>query len=411
MPSIKGQRRLLFFGEEVTLAHVTRPLVLAGFLDHQRYDILFACGNKYRGLVEASGYRMFPVPTIPPDTFLKRLARGAPLYTHAELQEYVNAELKLCTEIAPDLIIGDFRLSLGITAEVLNIPYIALTNAHWSPHSTLPFPLPEHRFVKLVGPRLAGKILPFVLPAVFWHHARAFNKLRRSFGLRPVGGGLKEIYTHGSWTLYTDIPSVAPIQDILPTQRYIGPVIWSPAINLPDWWQELPDDRPIIYVTMGSSGDIRLLDTILEVLGGMPVVGVVATAGRTTVVRKPANVFIEEYLPGVEVTRRSSLVICNGGSATVYQALSMGKPVLGFPSNADQFFTMESVQRLDAGISVRPMATSSETVRNALRTILGDVRFKEAAERLKQEIGHYDSRKLFPDFIDQWAEGKIPTKT
>jgi UDP:flavonoid glycosyltransferase YjiC (YdhE family) len=245
---------------------------------------------------------------------------------------------------------------------------------------------------------------------VFRHHASAFNRLRKSFGLRPLGG-LKEIYTHGTWTLYTDIPSVAPTKDIPPHHRYIGPVIWSPAINLPDWWKDLSGDRPIIYVTMGSSGDIRLLDTILEVLRDMPVVGVVATAGRKTVIQKFANVYIAEYLPGVEVTGRSSVVICSGGSATAYQALSMGRPVLGFPSNADQFFTMESVQRLGAGISVRPMAASSENVKNALKTILGDVRYKEAAERLKQEIVHYDAGKLFPDFIDQWAEGRIPTKS
>ncbi|MRS05956.1 hypothetical protein EG832_22460, partial [bacterium] len=205
---------------------------------------------------------------------------------------------------------------------------------------------------------------------------------------------------------YTDIPSVAPVRHTSPTHRYIGPVIWSPAINFPDWWKDVPRNQPIIYITMGSSGDIRLLDTILEVLGDIPVVGLVATAGRRNISNKPDNVFLTDYLPGLEVIGCSTLVICSGGSATAYQALSMGKPVLGFPSNADQFYTMESIQRLGAGISIRPMAASSENVKNAIVSILGDVRFKEASERLKLEMDHIDSRKLFPEFIDQWAEGR-----
>lgn len=410
MPSNKGQPRLLFVGEEVTLAHITRPLVLADSLDRQRYNIFFACGNKYRELVEASGYTVQPIPTIPPDVFLRRLARGEPLYTQAELQEYVNAERSLCEKIVPDLIIGDFRISLGITADALNIPYVALTNAHWSPSSTLPFPLPEHRFVNLLGPWLANKILKALLPTIFRHHARAFNNLRNSYDLMPVGG-LKEVYSHGSWTLYADIPSVAPVRQVTPTHQYIGPVIWSPPIRLPEWWEKLPDDRPIIYITMGSSGDISLLDTIVEAICDMPVLGLVATAGRTIISRKPDNIFFAEYLPGLEVIARSSMVICSGGSATAYQALSMGKPILGFPSNADQFFTMESIQRLGAGISIRPMAASFLNVRNALETILRDIRFTEASEKLKDEIDRYDSRTLFPAFIDQWFERRASIKT
>ncbi len=42
----------------------------------------------------------------------------------------MKADLALLEEIGPDLVIGDFRLSLGISCRVLGIPYVSLVNAH-----------------------------------------------------------------------------------------------------------------------------------------------------------------------------------------------------------------------------------------------------------------------------------------
>ena len=48
------------------------------------------------------------------------------------------------------------------------------------------------------------------------------------------------------------------------------------------------------------------------------------------------------------------MVICNGGSATVYQALAESRaPVLGIPSNMDQHLTMQCVEGAEAGLSLR----------------------------------------------------------
>ncbi len=46
-----GKRRILFIGEAVSLAHVSRPLVLAQALDPRSYDIHFACDQRYESLV------------------------------------------------------------------------------------------------------------------------------------------------------------------------------------------------------------------------------------------------------------------------------------------------------------------------------------------------------------------------
>ncbi len=406
--SHKGSlRRLLFVGEEVTLAHVTRPLVLASALDHNKFEILFACGDRYKALIKTAGYKVFSLPSISSDTFLERLAKGEPIYTYNELEEYINAEINLFSEISPDLIIGDFRISLGITADILKVPYISLSNAHWSPYSTQPFPIPEHKLVKILGIGITKIFLPKVLPFIFWHHARSFNTLRKSFGLSPVGN-LRHMYTHGTWSLYTDIPSIAPTNKLPSNHKYIGPVLWSPDIPLPEWWNELPEHKIIIYITMGSSGDTNLLKHIIEALKNTSFVSVVATAGRIRI-NSSSNIFVADYLPGLKVIEQASAVICNGGNATAYQALSLGVPVLGFPSNADQFFTMASIQRNGAGILLRPVEVSKEKIKQAVNNIVYNKKIKNSAEKLAKEISFYDAKKLFANFITDWSEGIFKT--
>jgi UDP:flavonoid glycosyltransferase YjiC (YdhE family) len=96
-----------------------------------------------------------------------------------------------------------------------------------------------------------------------------------------------------------------PIFEAPPEHRYIGPVLWSPQVPLPAWWDTIPTDRPIIYMTLGSSGDMATLPTIVAALAALPVTVLVATAGRRTLEALPPNVFVADYLPGLAASARA----------------------------------------------------------------------------------------------------------
>jgi UDP:flavonoid glycosyltransferase YjiC (YdhE family) len=339
------------------------------------------------------------VPTISSEKFLKRLAGGRPVYTLDELKLSVWHDLKLLEELSPDLVVGDFRLSLGISAQLAGIPYASLTNAHWSPYSTLSFPLPEHFLIKIFGVRISRFFLRMFLPVILKYHAAAFNSLRKAHGLQPVTD-LREVYTCGDWTLYLDLPVLSPTSNLPDNHLYLGPVLWSPDIPFPHWWEEIPQDKQILYITLGSSGDIRSMKTLLQMLSEIPVTALVASADRFHAARIPDNVFIEKYLPGLEAAKRASLVICSGGTATTYQALSCGTPVLGIPTNTDQYFSMEGIAEQGAGLLIRSGMVTAERIRQGIEEMLTNENYQQNARKLKDQITIYNAPKRFSAFID-----------
>ena len=97
-----NKKRILFFGEAVSLSHIIRPLVLAQSLNKEEYDILFACDSRYQKMIEAAGLKWQSIPTMSSSEFLERLKAGATLYSYERLKEYVAAELKLFSQLFPD---------------------------------------------------------------------------------------------------------------------------------------------------------------------------------------------------------------------------------------------------------------------------------------------------------------------
>ena len=127
------KKRVLFVGEAVTLAHVARPMVLARALDPAHYEVDFAWHPRFASLFPASGFAMHTIESIPNLQFEAALAAGKPLYDAATLRRYVAEDLRLIAHARPDVVVGDFRLSLAVSAAVATVPYLYLTTFTGAP--------------------------------------------------------------------------------------------------------------------------------------------------------------------------------------------------------------------------------------------------------------------------------------
>lgn len=392
--------KVLFFTEDATMAHTGRILTLAQALDPTRYEAVIACGLPYRRFALETGLAVVHLETLGVRHFSDAIAKGAPLLPLPQLQRLVANDLALISRESPQLLVGDFRCSLGISAELTQLPYLAISNGAWSPRTSLRFPLPELPVVRWLGVPLASLVVRLATPMIFRQHLAPFNAMRRMLGLSPLGS-LRELYTHASHTLYTDLPELAPTTSLPANHEYLGPVSWEPPVEQPSWWNVVPQDRPIVYATLGSSGDPRMVRALIEGLAREPVTVLLATAGKN-VGPLPDHFFAAPYLSGSACAARAQLVICNGGSGSIYQALEAGLPVLGIPSNADQYLCMNALQAQGAGRLIRAGQVSASRVTTAVRALLSDASIHARAKALQTRVHGFDARAHFAQTIARY---------
>lgn len=375
--------RILFCSEAVTLSQVVRLVTLARALDETRYRVTFACADFDERVFGGTRFARRRVHSLEPSALLGALRHGRRLYDTRTLHAQADEDRRVFDEVEPDLVVGDFRWSLAVSAPLAGVRHAALINAYFSPHAARSaFPVPDHPIVQVLGERLTARYFPVALPHVFAHFAEPLNQVRAAHGLSPVGS-LLEVLTHADHTLYADPEALVPTPTAPPSHEHLGFVPWAPEGALPREIAALPPEAPVVYATLGSSGSVDVLPIVVEALGNLPVTALVATAGRRSPVEVPRNVHVVDFAPGDLAARRASAVISNGGSSTSYQALAEGTPVLGLASNLDQYLAMQAVERESAGLLVRARSATVPSVLLALRTLLGSAAHREGARRVQ----------------------------
>ena len=385
------RKKILFVAEAVTLAHVGRPLALAQTLDRQRYDVHVACAPGYEMFFKGSHVSSWTISSISSARFLAALAAGKPVYDTATLKQYVLDDLRLLQAVRPDVVIGDFRLSLSVSARRAGVPYVGLINAYWSPYVAQRYTVPAIGLARVLPIPLADSLFRLVQPLAFALHSVPLNRVRRAYGMASLGRDLRRVYTDADHMLYADVPEMFPSHDMPATHSYLGPVVWSPPTALPPWWDALPAARQIVYVTLGSSGQGALLPRVLQALAPLPVTVIAATAGNIDPGPLPANARAAVYLPGVMAAQRAGLVICNGGSPTSQQALTAGVPVLGIAGNLDQYLNMHGVLAAGAGALLRSDRLNEAALRDTALRLLEQPDPRDAAGVVAQQFLRYDA--------------------
>ncbi len=389
-------KRVLFFAEAVTLAHVARPIVLASGLDERVFEPIVACHPRSQRFLQGKPWQTLPLQSIDSAQFLASLARGSPVFDAPTLRRYVREDLALINRVKPDLVVGDFRISLAVSARLAGVPYLTVTNAYWSPFGVdQAFPLPQLPMTRVLPIRLAAALFRGASPLAMRVHCRPMNSVRVEHGLEPLGSDLRRVYTDADWTLYADARELFPTRELPPTHRFLGPLLWSPPVPQPPWWDALPGDRPIVYLTLGSSGHPRTLQTVLAALRDLPVTVMVSTAGSPLAGQPPANVRVADYLDGTVAAARSSLVICNGGSPTSQQALAAGVPVLCIPSNADQFLNAAALVNAGCGLQLRADRLTARHVKASVRSLLSSPAARESARAMQAVFARYRPQEDF----------------
>ncbi|MEP9395548.1 glycosyltransferase [Gordonia sp. VNQ95] len=170
--------------------------------------------------------------------------------------------------------------------------------------------------------------------------------------------------------------------------HFVGPVSATGSrAPLPDWWSQLDGSRPVIHVTQGTfaNRDYRQIITpTLEAFADDDVHIVVSTGGRRvdTLPELPANTFAAEYLPYDDLLPKTDVFVTNGGYGGVQYALRYGVPVVTSGGLEDKPEVGARIAWSGVGRRLKSEMPSAAAVREAVRHVLDDSSYAQAAERM-----------------------------
>ncbi len=388
---------MLLIGEGATLAHAARPLALASGLPKDRCKVFLAIPERYHRWAPP-GVELLPLQAQSPEVFTERLRTGRPLFSRTRLAAYFDEDLALFEASKAQAVVGDFRLSLAASARTAKVPYVSISNAYWSPDRPLrPIRPALDRFAGWPAP-LAELAFRLLAPAALRWQAEPLDVLLEHHDLPALGRDVRRTFTEADATLYADLPALFPDVPETPRRHFLGPLVWEPPTPPPAWWTRLPDDKPLAYLTLGSSGEAQLLSVVTGWLTAMGYAVILATAGRAELYGDDETVFVADFAPGYAACERADLVVCNGGSPTATQALLKGRPVLGVCSNMDQMLNMRAVQAQGAGLSLRADALGRGGFEAAVNRLSG-FRAMKAAQILAAGAERIDPAEVLLNTI------------
>ncbi len=392
--------RVALFGESVTLAHIVRPLVVARWLRDAGHAVHFASSQLPPFDEDLHGITREHITSLQQGEFLKRIYYGLPPYTSRELIAAVREDIKLLERIRPDIVLGDFRLSLSTAANLLGIPAISITNSYWSKHSLAPMVgAPDLFAMRILGVRACDWIFRKGYSLIEKRLLAPFNAMRRYFDCVPFSS-FREALSHGDFQFFAEVPRFASLKVTSAATCFIGPIQWSPHLDSSVWHSQEMSKQELIYVTLGSSGPARrLLPILLSAFASTERRYLVSLAGAPWRGAVPPNVRCDPFVNADEVMPFCSLCISNGGNPTTFQALSKGVPVLGIPSNLDQLLNMTGVVREGVGIMLRGCQATAARIRDAIGEIYNNRSYCVQARSVATEIMEWNGRERLLEFV------------
>ncbi|HLK41684.1 MAG TPA: glycosyltransferase [Polyangiaceae bacterium] len=407
-----ARKTIAVFCDGGFLAHVTRSFEVGRALRHCfDHRVVFCCDGPYAHIPRDAGFEVFPIWTVDRNITMEVAHKLLPprlSWWKAVCAQSVASDLTAMDAIQPDLVVGDMRWSLSTSARARGIPFVSVTNACWTDKFAHPIELPEgHLMGKILGRKIAEAAFPKFADIMMAYGGKGYTDVRKQFGLPPVRHMWEAL--EGDITLLADLPEFMPVvRNTPPNFRYTGPLLWDANIDLPPWFSRIQRGRPTIYFTMGSTGDTKFFQEAVRVFGNTEFQVLITTGGLAEIPNPPSNVFIAKYAPGEALMAVSDVVVSHGGNGTIYQALSCGVPIIGFPAIFDQEVNMRRVRALGAGIQMSSRKYDGDSLGKAVLAVLNEPAYRERCRQLAARISRMDGRRRAALHIHDFLLTKDP---
>ena len=172
------------------------------------------------------------------------------------------------------------------------------------------------------------------------------------------------------------------------------------------------DATPAVYFTLGTiynmeSGD--LFSRVLAALRELPI-QVVVTVGRDIdpeeLGPQPPHIRIERFVPQAALLPHCHLVVSHAGSGSVMGALAHGLPMVLMPMGADQPLNAARCAALGVAQVLDAVTATPEGMREAVTGVLANPTYRQAAERIRDEIAALPGPEHAIRLLERLATGR-----
>ncbi len=408
--------------------HPTLPIVQA--LTARGHTVGYASGPAMSDVIAPLVSRFFPVgPRVTaevayewwPELGRLRGLRRMDFMVNEILYPFVadssRKVLDAIESFKPDALVFDsYTYPASIVAEMSGLPWATTTvlpgflEGKDAYPMGLPLAYPPNPLVRMA--------LPLLHRVVRWagrRHDDRFNAIRAEFDLPPI----RDSYRNSTISPYLVLALAPwefeyPRESWEPTVHFVGPALWDVPhdYEAPDWLDDLPGARPLVYATIGTVQSIyqtSFFGTLFEAARGLDADVVVTTGDEVTALPTPPdNVRVERYVPNSLIIPKAQLVVHHGGLGTALGTLLNGKPALVVPFTDDQPANAQRIRWLGAGTDVDPWKATAAELRAAIEAALASTELRARAAALGQELQGYDAGASGAALLERLAETQAP---
>lgn len=170
--------------------------------------------------------------------------------------------------------------------------------------------------------------------------------------------------------------------------KFVGPIIFDrKEEQVPS--ELLQTDKPIVYVSLGTAfnDDIIFYKTLINAFSQLPYQAFISIGSylkNSDLGKIPENVHVKNYLPQLEILKKSSLFISHGGMNSVNESLYFGVPMLLFPIIQEQHVNASRVEELGFGIYFHNKIINQGEIISAVQKILKDSFYSQNAKMISK---------------------------
>ena len=163
-------------------------------------------------------------------------------------------------------------------------------------------------------------------------------------------------------------------------------------------WNQLEDDRPFVYASLGSQvfHQPRIFASLVVAARDEPH-SLVISAGDLAAAISGRGALATPYAPQLALLPRAAAMVTHGGANSVMEALSSGVPLLVTPICNDQPHNARFVEQSGAGIALDLQSASVAERRAALRALVAAGPHREAAARVAASYATRDGAVIAAD--------------